>query len=530
MAPKKQGQTLALHDFLNGDWADEAGDLPTDISYDPVPVKSQIPSASTLERDPIVLPDAPPYTAKFVNLDYSVTEEDLYKLFGTDYEVVSIRGLDGSGKKGTAFVEFENRGSLEKAFTLEGFNFHGRNIRVFLVEQRPGYERRRPAREQTGDGSERNFDDWFSKRDPPSFEGAQGGNRGPRRFEERNFDNWERKGPLPSTEGGRFGGEGSRGPRSGPPKSDDSRDYDNWEHRGPPPSSENTERRTEGRSRWGSKASTSPEDGRDYGNWERRGGNNFGNNHSRRGSNQPDDGRDYNNWETRRSVPEVDPSKQRNRSKDFGNRGEGRFGSKFHGERRNSKDDEMDHDWNAVKVTKPPVKREEGAKDTNGRASSITGKPKKIVIQREGLENLLKSTDDVPRSASLFGAAKPVDTASKLLEIERRQKEEREEALKKQKEAAEARESKEARIRKNKTNNTDSIIDNNTTKSFAALAIEDDDEEPAEKESSETASEEKSSKKNELTEAEKILNAEASKEELDGDGWNVVSSKRSGRR
>ncbi|KAF5114232.1 hypothetical protein DV495_000055 [Geotrichum candidum] len=125
--------------------------------------------------------------------------------------------------------------------------------------------------------------------------------------------------------------------------------------------------------------------------------------------------------------------------------------------------------------------------------------------------------EETSRPSSLFGAAKPVDTAKKIREIEERNaKLEQERLEREQKLAEKAQAEREAKAKLEAAR-----------KSFAALSTEDETAKDEEVEEEITSSR----KKEDLTAAEKLMYAEATQEELDGDGWSVVGSgKRAGRR
>lgn len=73
------------------------------------------------------------------NLSYSVTFEELEKLFSEHGEVRQVNIIEG---KGFGFVELANQAEAEKAKeALDGFQFQGRTLRV--NEARP---QRKPQR------------------------------------------------------------------------------------------------------------------------------------------------------------------------------------------------------------------------------------------------------------------------------------------------------------------------------------------------------------------------------------------------
>lgn len=489
-------------------------------------------------RPVVVVPDYPPFVARFLNLDYSVTQEELAEYFGNKFDVASIRGLDDNmGRKGSATVEFDTRDSLSRALELDGTPFkNGRNLRVLLPERR--HEQRGPRREAPpSDGIDRDFDNWDRRGPLPDV--GNGGRRGSfgshkqHPADDRNFENWEHRGPLPDLpEGERPYGRGRGGDRP-PRREEDDRDFDWNSRRGP---LEPSEQREQGGFQHRGGPRHNEEDDRDFSSWERKGplapivkDDRDYSSWEHKGPLAPvvnKDKRDYGSWE-HKGPP---PSENHNRH----------GGGKFRSERKNSRDDVFDRDWNAEKPSegvktfaggyKSGFKQKHG--DTPAGEAGAEGDaaaPPKTGYKRLNLKPrtipIGANNDAAPRSSALFGSAKPVDTASKYLEFEEREKKQREAH---QKEAAEKQEAAAAEKARKQTNRDVSIAENGATKSFAALKLQ-DEEEKEEKDDEAVAT--TGRRKEEPTEAEKILSAEASKEELESDGWSVVSSsKRSGRR
>lgn len=78
------------------------------------------------------------------NLSYSVTNEQLEKLFSTHGQVQKTNVI---GDKGFGFVEMKDSLEAEKAKeALDGTSFEGRNLKV---------DEARPQREKTYDGNRR---------------------------------------------------------------------------------------------------------------------------------------------------------------------------------------------------------------------------------------------------------------------------------------------------------------------------------------------------------------------------------------
>ncbi|KAK5664328.1 hypothetical protein OQA88_549 [Cercophora sp. LCS_1] len=237
MAPKKKEvQKLSLGDFLNdssfgggGSWADEVEDT---IGTQPLP-PSDRPGRSGLTsygggggssyadrgyhslRDniPQTLPTKPPYTAHLGNLSYDATVETVTEFFD-GCNIVNVRIIEDREQqrpKGFAYAEFEDVEGLKQALTLDGQNFQGRSIRIKIAD---------PPKDR-GDGREfRDVStlDWGARRGPLEDLPGRGGS-------ERRGDFGDRRG------GGDFGDR--RPPRE--PQHDDGkvRDFGNWERKGP---------------------------------------------------------------------------------------------------------------------------------------------------------------------------------------------------------------------------------------------------------------------------------------------------------
>ncbi|KAK9473014.1 uncharacterized protein V1510DRAFT_415786 [Dipodascopsis tothii] len=241
MAPKNKGNKMSLTDFLTNDnygsWADEMEDMPTIASTGERPTygsrfngggmgdRYSRPGGSDdrfpprYSRDPVPMPDEPPFTAYVGNLSPDVDEEILGDFFSKG-KIESVRIVcDHDGRpKNFGYVEFTDRASLEEAMTLNGAELEGRTLRVNVAD---------PPRERD-DGEDRTAGDWRSSRPAPVFE-----DRPPRRERygeredgpPRDFDNWERRGPPPSA-----GGEDRPRRRRDYERGEDEapRAFDNW--------------------------------------------------------------------------------------------------------------------------------------------------------------------------------------------------------------------------------------------------------------------------------------------------------------
>lgn len=364
-----------------------------------------------------------------MNLDYRTTEESFAQLFSTGFNVIEVKmplDIDTNKSRGFAFVEFEDRDSLEKATHMDGTNFEGRNLRVLVAEQRPQRGGFNSRRDVPDDGKDRDFDNWERRGPLPPLENQgqrnfNGGFRSNRPADDRDYDAGFRSAGRPAFSEERQGG-GFRSAR--PPQPDDDRNYDNWERRGPLPPLEDDN-----------------------------------NNKFQRGPRPP------------------------------------------RAEREPEQADVVDN-WRSADAKPAPAGEPAVAKSA--------GRPKLNLAPRT---KPLEENTSVNRSSSLFGAAKPVDTAKKLQEIEERQ-------AQIQQKRAEAEEKRAAEYKKKQEDREKFEA---ARKSFSALTTEEEAQEQVE--------EVAPRRKEELTTAEKILSAEVAPEELDGDDWNVVTAtKRGGRR
>ncbi|NXA43982.1 IF4B factor, partial [Eudromia elegans] len=164
----KKGKTLTLTDFLAEDggggggptyipkpvsWADETDDLEGDVSttwhsndddvYRAPPIdRSILPTAPRAAREPNIdrsrLPKSPPYTAFLGNLPYDVTEESIKDFFrGLNISAVRLprEPTNPERLKGFGYAEFEDIDSLLQALSLNEESLGNRRIRVDVADQ-----------------------------------------------------------------------------------------------------------------------------------------------------------------------------------------------------------------------------------------------------------------------------------------------------------------------------------------------------------------------------------------------------------
>ncbi|KAF4633355.1 hypothetical protein G7Y89_g4767 [Cudoniella acicularis] len=229
MAPKKkEQQKMSLGAFLTdekmGSWADEMEDMPVSgMSSPPLPnsrtgygSERRTYNANTgayggasqggySVREELPLPDKPPYTVHLGNLSFDATVGDVTDFFA-ECECTNVRIIEDKLEmkpKGFGYAEFATLDGLKQALTLNGSQFQGRNIRISVAD--PPKDRDRP--------DAREFTDWSRKGPLPDLPGRGGRDSGrggfgsdyggerKERFPEgdgkvRDFGNWERKGPL----------------------------------------------------------------------------------------------------------------------------------------------------------------------------------------------------------------------------------------------------------------------------------------------------------------------------------------------
>lgn len=341
-------------------------------------------------REELPLPSKPPYTAHLGNLSFDATEGDVNDFF-SGCEVTNVRIVEDKldrKPKGFGYVEFGSVDGLKKALDLSGTQFQGRNIRVSVAE-------------------------------PPKD-----------RPEARDITDWTRKGPLPDLPGQRRTSDRGGFNRG--------RDFDAGSDAG----SERGERR-----RPPPFASDGKE--RDFGNWERKGPL----------SPAPQSGPPREGGRPR--TFEGGPREGRRQSPAWGE-GQGNDGSR--GPRREFQPSEkpqyerqptapeLDNQWRTKMRPDAAAQSPTGTPDASVPSSPA---PQPSAPATRPRLNLAKRTvseaQPAPESASSdkpnpFGAARPIDTATREKEIEEkhklalRQKKEAEDKAREEKKAKEAAE------------------------------------------------------------------------------------------
>ncbi|KAK5167676.1 Eukaryotic translation initiation factor 4B [Saxophila tyrrhenica] len=332
------------------------------------------------DREQLPFPTKPPYTAHLGNLTYDVTTPEIED-FLKECQVTNVRIVEDKldhKPKGFGYVEFATPEGLKKALTYSETNFMGRNVKISIAE---------PPKDRGGDSS-RDFSDWSRKGPLPDLpqNQRQGSNRG---LPTRSFnDN--------ASDAGSERGGGRKGFFEGDGKV---RDFSDWSRKGPlsPVPGAGPPVRDGGRVREG------PTE-RSPASW--------GEGRSDAGSRPP-----RREFEPRPSVERVPTAAETN------------------------------NQWrSSMKPDTPPVSTPEASAGPSSPAAPAPPKErprlnltKRTVSTAEGEQATSSATDS---KASPFGAARPVDTATK----EREAEEKRLMNMKQKQEAeAKAREDKVAR-------------------------------------------------------------------------------------
>jgi len=355
---RTKGTKVALGDFIG-----ESSGNTINVGGKAVDLPSA-PRASTLEIDISKLPSRPPYTATVANLAYDVTEEDLAKFFD-DIEISDIcipRDDDMGDKrfKGVAYVSVDGPNAVDSLAHLLAKSDHlllNRKCKIDIYQERGSRFGDRPGR--------RGFD---SGRDDPDSgrsdanDWRRGGNDDRSSFDRRD----DRRGYDDRRGGGGFdryndrrGGDRYDDRRGGGGYDDRRGGYDDRDRRG------------------------GYDDRRGGGYDDRRGGGYD----DRRGGDRYDDRRRY--------------------DRDYNSYGSSRYGGRDGGFGRSAADD--DNSWRRSAPEIPERRDIPPERERNERP--------RLQLQKRSD----RPEDAGPKSASsasIFGAAKPIDTSKREKEIE----------------------------------------------------------------------------------------------------------------
>ncbi|KAK3105588.1 hypothetical protein FSP39_001213 [Pinctada imbricata] len=498
--PKMKGTKMNLTEFLSDekgggggpvmagkiDWAAEmetSNDVEDfdDIQYGrPSIDRSKLPTAPKASRgpdvDPSRIPNNPPFTAFIGNLPYDTTADKIEQFF-QKLNVLNVRLPSDQGRmKGFGYVEFGDKQSLIDALLLNDEVLSGRKVRVDLAGQNQQNDQRSGGgfgRERQNEGPDRTEGDW-RRGPPPESEFDRGGDRygdrGGDRYGDRGGD---RGGDRYGDRGGdRYGDRG--GDRYG------NRDGDRYGDRGGDRYGDRGGDRygdRRGSDRWGSR-----DEGRGFDRDDRDGGSRGYD----RGSSYRDRNRDYDDRRPSRGYDdrgqrdryEDDRGPQRDRYDDRGpprdrydDRGPQRDRYDDRGPPRDRYDNRRGYDRRDGggygrdryddrerrggfgsgyrrddRQRSPETPAERPRLNLQPRTKPIEepapeGKPSegKLSEDKPSEGNAPKATPPKPSSASIFGGAKPVDTAAREREIEERLQKQRLEEAKKLEEEKENR-------------------------------------------------------------------------------------------
>ncbi|XP_787362.3 eukaryotic translation initiation factor 4B isoform X2 [Strongylocentrotus purpuratus] len=466
---KKKGKTLNLNEFLStGDnspapgtsfvfaskssWAEESetadGDYNAQTSWadsssagmpDRISLPTAPKSAQQVEIDKDKLPPNPPYTIYLGNLPFDCETDDIEKfLVAATCNVSDVRlptEGDSARPKGFGYAEVEDMDSLYKALALNNTQLKNRRIRVDLASQA----------QTDGRGGDRGFDktpgDWRRGADTNRGgggewnQGGQGGGQGGDRYgssskpSESDRDRWRDRGgtDTPDRGGGSFGNRGYDGDRGfsrdrggGGGGGGFERNYDRGGGGGGGGYERNYDRdrgdggfgREWNRDRGGGGGGVGSEEGSGGGGYDRR---------SDRGPERFDRGggpdRGYDRGGPDRGYERGGPERG---GPDRGGPDRGGYGQSRGG--YDNKDEGRD-DWRKSEEGAPAPARRGGDEDYAPASERGPGEPprerKKLVLTKR-TQPIEKNPAKAASASSIFGGAKPVDTATKEREIAER--------------------------------------------------------------------------------------------------------------
>ncbi|XP_033732893.1 eukaryotic translation initiation factor 4B-like isoform X2 [Pecten maximus] len=385
-------------------WAAEMDSLTMDDMGDmdygkPMIDRSKLPTAPKASRGPDVdmskVPSSPPFTAFIGNLPYEASEMSIEEFF-QKLNVVNVRlPNDGGRLRGFGYVEFADRQSLIDALSMNDETMGGRQIRVDLAGQNQQNDRGGGDRggfdKRENDGPDRTESDW-RRRDPQQ-------------------DHAPNPEPDRSSAPGRWGSnQDDRGPPSRGGYENDRGGFD----RGPPRGGGGFSRYEEApsRDRYDDRGSSrgfddrGPPRGGSY-NRDDRGYDRYDDRGGRDGGYGGNRGRGYGRYDDGRGRGD------RGYDRDGGRRG---YGSGYRNDDRGGYDNRYDRG--------SKEQSQEGPKERPRLNLQPRTKPVEEPVKVAAVP---KPKPAENRSASIFGSAKPVDTAAKEREIEERLKKKEEE-------------------------------------------------------------------------------------------------------
>ncbi|XP_046637929.1 eukaryotic translation initiation factor 4B-like isoform X1 [Daphnia pulicaria] len=447
---KSKGKVLSLNEFLSDDhggsrsgeavvmapsktsWADEMEDEAIYKEKLLLPTAPRAARGSDIDESRI--PNNAPYTAYIANLPYDIEVEDVSKFFH-GLSVKSVRlpreGGDGGRLRGFGYAEFETRQDLVDALTMNELMIKNRKIRVDIASGADGDQeqgaggmgrgRGRPARNDE-EREDRTPSDWRNapREGPPPGQDRGGG--GGFRGGDRGGDRMERE-PA----GERY--SASFNPRDRPPGSALSSERSSFGPRrdGPsssfgggrdgPPSSGFGGRDRDGPSSFGGR---DREGSSSFGGRDREGGSSFGG-RDRDGPSSFSRGRDGPSSFGRDREGGSSFGRDRDGPSSFGRERDGPSSfnrDEMQRSERPSAAGEPTKERPKLSLKPRSVPIEEGSVADEPAAAAAAP-----IIERPAAAAAATAPAAPPSSASIFGAARPVDTAARERAIEERLKE-----------------------------------------------------------------------------------------------------------
>lgn len=355
-------------------------------------------------REQLPIPDKPPYTAHLANLSFDVTQDDIRDFF-RDCEVTNIRIVEDKMDRKPKGFGYVEFGSVDGL--KKALDLSSSNLAgrsVRISVADPP---------KGGQESNRDFSDWSRKGPLPDLPGQSQRRTSERGFN-RNFDERSDAGSDRGSSRRGFGGDSDGKVR----------DFSNWERKGPLSPAALPDRTLGGAGRQMSK------DG-DF----RRNSPSWGEGRSQEGSRPP-----RREFTERPPIPAREPTAA-----------------------------EMDNQWRAKMRPDAPAKSPEPETSTPSSPAppaAPAGRPK-LNLQKRTVSEAQPEGQAAATQSSIFGSAKPVDTAAKEREVE----EKRQETIRARREAdekAKADKAEEKRLarekalaeRANKPNDSNDVDEN----------------------------------------------------------------------
>ncbi|XP_050406365.1 eukaryotic translation initiation factor 4B isoform X1 [Patella vulgata] len=438
---KKKGKSMNLSEFLgsnepvvstkNIDWAAEMENADDDFGAAPYGQqlfdRSKLPKAPKAARGPDVdmskVPTQPPFTAFIGNLPYESCEDKI-EMFFSKLKFLNVRLPSDQGRlRGFGYVEFEDRESLLEALTMDDSMFAGRKIRIDLAGQNQNNQGGSSDGRSRDQGPDRTDSDWRRPGPDTPDQDDRGGRYGDR-------DGGSRYGDRDG--GSRFGDRdgGSRfGDRDGGSRFGD-RDGGRYGDR-------------DGGSRYGGGGRSYDRGGSSYGD---RDGGRYGDRDGGRYGGDRDGGRYGGDRDGGRYGGDRGGGRYGDRDRGYGggSYGGSRGGGYEPANRESSQEAPKERKRLQLAPRSKPVENDSAppandasATPTPSKTSSIFGNAKPVdtaAKEREIFERLHSvqkpPEEETPKERekkpSIFGDAKPVNTAAREKEIEERLRKQRE--------------------------------------------------------------------------------------------------------